>query len=80
VLTPLEKVEQHLRRVSKAVKRKDDQATLARRPCGAGLLRQQGKSLETFGDSGKSVDGYRYETARKAACKEISGLLQLEQE
>jgi hypothetical protein len=80
ILTPLEKVDQQLEKVSKIAQAKEDQEAVARLRKIAALLRQQGKDLEKFWASNKEADGARYEATRKQAWKEISSLLGLEKE
>ena len=79
VMTPLEKVENQLEKVAglKALA-EGDAAAVARMRKVAGLLREQGKSLQAFWDTGVADDGKKYEEARQAAWKELSDLLQLD--
>ncbi len=78
VVTPLEQVDKQLGRVA-AIKglSKDDVAALARMRKIVGQLQAQGKSLQTFWDTGVQDHGKRYEIARQAAWKELDDLLGL---
>ena len=78
VVTPLEKVEKQLEKVAKLKLSKEDEAAVARMQKIAGLLRQQGASLQSFWDTGGADHGKKYEEARQAAWKELSELLELE--
>lgn len=78
VVIPLEKVEKQLEKVAKLKLPKEDLAAIARMQKVAGLLRQQGKSLQSFWDTGVADHGKKYEEARQAAWKELSELLELE--
>ncbi len=79
VVAPLERVEKQLDKVA-ALKSltDDDRAAVARMRKIAGLLREQGTSLQLFWDTGVADQGKKYEEARQAAWKELSDLLQLD--
>ncbi|MBM3980629.1 MAG: hypothetical protein FJ304_10150 [Planctomycetes bacterium] len=78
VVVPLEKVEKQLEKVAALKLSKDDAAAIARMKKVTGLLRQQGKSLQAFWDTGVADHGKKYEEARQAAWKELSELLELD--
>jgi hypothetical protein len=78
VVVPLEKVEKQLEKVAALKLSKEDAAAIARMKKTAGLLRQQGKSLQSFWDTGVADHGKKYEEARQAAWKELSELLELD--
>ena len=78
VVGPLDKVEKQLEKVAALKLTKEDAAAIARMKKIAGLLRQQGKSLQTFWDTGVADHGKKYEEARQAAWKELSDLLDLD--
>ena len=78
VVAPLEKVEKQLEKVAKLKLPKADADAIARMQKVAGLLRQQGKSLQSFWDTGVADHGKKYEEARQAAWKELAELLELE--
>jgi hypothetical protein len=75
---PLEDCEKHLAKVGslKGLSR-EDAARLGRLRKVAGLLQSSGKSLQHFWDSGVSDYNKDYETARKAAYKELDDMLDL---
>ena len=77
VVTPLEKVEKQLEVVAKLKLPKEDADAIARMQKVAGLLRQQGKSLQAFWDTGVAEHGTKYEESRRAAWAELSDLLDL---
>jgi len=78
VVVPLDTVDQQLAKVA-ALKglSKDDSAALTRMRKIAAHLRQQGKSLQNFWDTGVETHGKRYEDSRQAAWKELDDLLEL---
>lgn len=78
VVTPLEKIEKQLEKVAglKSLS-EDDAAAVARMQKIAGLLRQQGKSLRSFWETGVADHGKKYEESRQTAWAELSDLLQL---
>lgn len=78
VVVPLDKVEKQLEKVAGLKLSKEDAATVTRLKKITGLLRQQGKSLQSFWDTGVADHGKRYEEARQAAWKELSEVLDLE--
>lgn len=78
VVVPLERVENQLGKVAALKLSKEDAAAVARMKKVAGLLRQQGKSLQAFWDTGVADNGKKYEAARQAAWKELSDLLELD--
>jgi hypothetical protein len=78
VVGPLVKIEQQLEKVGALKLTKEDDAALARMKKVAGLLRVQGKALQTYWDTGKEEHNKKYEEARQAAWKELSDLLALE--
>lgn len=78
VVLPLDRVEKQFDKLGKLRLSKEDAAALARMKKVLGLLRQQGKELQAFWETGKAENGKKYEAARQAAWKEISGLLDLE--
>ena len=78
VVGPLDRVEKQLDRVAKLKLSKEDVAAVARMKKILGLLRQQGKELQTFWESGKAENGKKYDESRQAAWKELSALLDLE--
>ena len=79
VVVPLEKVEKQLDKVAGLKSLTEgDAAAVARMRKVAGLLREQGKTLQSFWDTGVADDGKKYEETRQAAWKELSDLLQLD--
>jgi hypothetical protein len=78
VVGPLEKIEKQFDKVAALKLTKEDAAAVARMKKIAGLLRQQGKSLQAYWDAGAEDDKKKYEEARQAAWKELSDLLDLE--
>jgi hypothetical protein len=78
VVVPLEKVEKQLEKVAKLKLSKEDAAAIERMRKVAGLLRQQGKSLQAFWETGVEDHGKKYEAARQAAWKELCELLDLD--
>ncbi len=78
VVVPLDTVDQQLAKVAglKGLS-KDDAAALTRMRKIAVHLRQQGKSLQAFWDTGVEAHGKRYEESRQAAWKELDDLLEL---
>ena len=78
IMTPLESVEKQLGKVQKWTRTKEDREAIDKLKNIAVLLRQQGKGLETFWNSGKEADGARYEATRKKAWAEINSVLVLE--
>ncbi len=80
VTAPLTTVDKQLEKIAKLARTREDQEGFNKLRNIAGLLRTQGKALETFWTTGKESDGEKYETARKQAWKAINALLQLEKE
>lgn len=78
VVGPLEKIEKQLDKVAALKLTKDDAAAVARMKKIAGLLRQQGTSLQAYWDKGEEEQNKKYEAARQAAWKELNDLLDLE--
>jgi hypothetical protein len=78
VVGPLDKIEKQLEKVAALKLSKDDAAALTRMKKIAGLLRVQGKALQSYWDTGKEEHNKKYEDARQAAWKELSDLLALE--
>lgn len=78
IMTPLDSVDKQLGKVQKLAQTKEDREAIDKLKNIAGLLRQQGKGLETFWKSGKEADGSRYEATRKKAWSEINSVLGLE--
>ena len=78
VLTPLDRVDKQLEKVAKLATTKDDKESLEKLRAIGGLLRQQGKDLETFWASGKEADGAKFEASRKKTWKELNALLEVE--
>ena len=78
VVAPLEKVEKQLEKVARLKLPKEDTDVIARMRKVSALLRQQGKSLQSFWDTGVADHGKKYEEARQAAWKELSDLLDLD--
>lgn len=78
VVVPLDTVEKQLAKVA-ALKglSKDDATAITRMQKIAAQLKQQGKSLQEFWDTGVEDHGKRYEAARQAAWKELDELLEL---
>jgi len=74
VLALLDSVDQKLVGLSKIDLDKEDQDSLEQMRVLSGLLRQQGKELAGFWDSGKEEDAARYESVRKDAWAAISRL------
>ena len=80
VLVPLDKVDKRLESLVKTTGKKPDQAALIRLRKVAKLLQLQGKHLQTLWAGGKTTDREKYEAARKSAWKELSDLLQINEE
>jgi hypothetical protein len=78
IIHPLDQVEQQLTKVSQLRLTKEDQETVKVFIKIVQLLRQQGKALVNFWNTGKEEDAKLYETSRTAAWRELSGLLKLE--
>jgi hypothetical protein len=78
VVHPLDRVEKQLDKIAKLKLPKDDIAALARMKKILGLLRQEGKELHAFWETGKPENGKKYEEIRQAAWKEIDALLELD--
>jgi hypothetical protein len=78
VVGPLEKIEKQLEKVAVLKLTKDDAAAIMRMKKIAGLLRSQGKSLQSYWDTDAEGDSKKYEETRQAAWKELSDLLELE--
>jgi hypothetical protein len=78
VVVPLEKVEAQLGKVAKLKLPKEDAAAVARMQKLAGLLRQQGKSLEKFWETGVADHGKKYEAVRQEVWNELKELLDLD--
>ncbi|VTU02240.1 Uncharacterized protein OS=Planctomyces brasiliensis (strain ATCC 49424 / DSM 5305 / JCM 21570 / NBRC 103401 / IFAM 1448) GN=Plabr_1930 PE=4 SV=1 [Gemmataceae bacterium] len=78
VVVPLDTVDKQLAKVA-ALKglSKDDAAAIARMRKIAGHLKQQGKSLQAFWDTGVEDHGKKYEEARQAAWADLDALLEL---
>jgi hypothetical protein len=78
VVTPLEQVDKQLERVA-ALKGlgKDDAAAVARLRKILAHLQAQGKSLQSYWDTGVADHAKKYEAARQAAWKELDDLLGL---
>jgi hypothetical protein len=77
VLSTLNSVDRKLAALSKIDLDKQDRESLEQIRDLADLLRQQGKELEAFWDSGKDQDAARYENARKdswAAIGKLTGI------
>ncbi len=78
VVVPLDIVDRQLAKVATLNGlSKDDAAALTRMRKIAGHLRQQGKSLQLFWDTGVEDHGKRYEDSRQAAWRELDDLLEL---
>jgi hypothetical protein len=78
VVGPLEKIEKQLEKVAALKLTKDDAAAVLRMKKIAGLLRSQGKSLQSYWDTGAAEHNTKYEEVRQAAWKELNDLLDLE--
>lgn len=78
VVGPLEKIEKQLEKVAALKLTKDDATAVTRMKKIAGLLRQQGKSLQSYWDTDVEDHSKKYEETRQAAWKELSDLLDLE--
>jgi hypothetical protein len=78
VVGPLEKVEKQLEKVAALKLTKEDAAAVTRMKKIAGQLRQQGKLLQTYWDTGLEDHLKKYEETRRASWKELSDLLDLE--
>lgn len=78
VVVPLDTVDKQLAKVA-ALKglSKEDATAITRMRKIAGLLKQQGKSLQAFWDTGVEDHGKKYEESRQAAWKELDELLEL---
>jgi hypothetical protein len=78
VVGPLEKIEKQLEKVAALKLTKDDVVAVNRMKKIAGLLRSQGKSLQSYWDTEAEDHNKKYEETRQAAWKELSDLLDLE--
>ncbi len=78
VVGPLEKVDKQLEKIAAMKLSVEDAAAVARMRKITGLLRAQGKSLQSFWDTGVADHSKKYEEARQAAWKELSELLELD--
>jgi len=78
ILTPLSTVDQQLGKVAKMARTQADREAVEQLRVIVTLLRQQGRDLTAFWDSGRPEDGAKYETTRKEAWKQLSLLLKLE--
>ncbi|MBA4192109.1 MAG: hypothetical protein C0467_29375 [Planctomycetaceae bacterium] len=78
VVVPLDTVDKQLAKVA-ALKglSKEDATAITRMRKIAGRLKQQGKSLQAFWDTGVEDHGKKYEESRQAAWKELDELLEL---
>lgn len=78
VVVPLDTVDKQLAKVA-ALKglSKEDATAITRMRKITGLLKQQGKSLQAFWDTGVEDHGKKYEDSRQAAWKELDDLLEL---
>jgi hypothetical protein len=75
---PLEAIDRQLGKVAGLKLTKAEAATVARLRKVAGLLRQEGKSLQTYWDTGVEDHWKTYQDVRKQAWKELDDLLDLE--
>jgi hypothetical protein len=78
IIHPLDQVEEQLTKVSQLKLTNEDRDTVKVLVKTLQLLRQQGKALVNFWNTGKEEDAKLYETSRTAAWRELSGLLKLE--
>jgi hypothetical protein len=77
VLSVLDSVDRQLETFSKASLAKDDRDSLEQMRAIAALLRQQGKELQTYWDSGRAEDADRYDTLRRhsyTAMRKLMGI------
>lgn len=78
VLDPLDLVERQLEKIRALGELgEDDAATLARMRTIVGHLREQGRELQAYWETGGEDRGKKYEDARQAAWNELDDLLQL---
>jgi hypothetical protein len=75
---PLERVDKQLDKIAKLKPTKDDLQAVARLKKISGLLRQQGKELQTYWDKSIPENAKKYETTRQSAWKELNALLDLD--
>jgi hypothetical protein len=78
IIHPLDQVEEQLTKVSQLKLTNEDRDTVKVLVKTLQLLRQQGKALVNFWNTGKEEDAKLYESSRTAAWRELSGLLKLE--
>ena len=75
ILSLIDSVDRKLAALAKINLDKEDRLSLEQMRALSSLLRQQGKELQAFWDSGKDEDAARYESARKDSWAAISKLL-----
>ncbi len=75
ILSLLDSVDRKLAALAQIDLDKEDRVSLEQMRALSSLLRQQGKELQAFWDSGKDEDATRYESARKDSWAAISKLL-----
>lgn len=78
VLLPLEKIDRQLEKLEQCHLSASDRAALAELRRISGLLRQQGRALESYWASGAESDGEAYESARQKAWEALRDLLDLD--
>ncbi len=78
ILTPLQTADEHLEKVAKLTRTPADRDAVDKLRTVITLLRQQGRDLMAFWDSGKPEDGAKYEATRKEAWRQINLLLGLD--
>src|SRR5260221_10881656 len=75
VVTPLDVVDKQLAKVGKAARAEADRDAVDKLRQIVTLLRQQGRDLTAFWDSGRPEDGAKYETTRREAWKQINAVM-----
>jgi hypothetical protein len=79
IMTPLEKIDKQLEKVLKRMTEKDDREALDTVRKLVSVLREEGKQLQLYWETGKAEHSTKYEAARKEAWAGISKLLGIEE-
>lgn len=78
IVGPLDAVDKQLGKVGKAARTNADRVAVERLRLIVASLRQQGRDLTAFWDSGQPEDGAKYEATRREAWKQINAVMGLD--